>query len=612
MEKMFKLFFVFLFALSLSINVYAEESADTGKDTQPVSDSQVEKQKKATEAYCDENAKLSGCIYDKNNPVYTKFPSGKHQVIHYTNTSGAGGSQNQTYDSNGYLTISKDVDIVRGYQSFDGNGNAVYAACYRYKVTEEEAKQSGAATGPGTVFIFSFVTDNGQACGRSYYTIIPSEGMEGRNYKVTSSYAANEVFTKVGTYKFDGKTGIWGNKLNFNNWKATENGACPKLFGYTANTKWYTSTSNKYTFSENAEDFNIETYAFWTGEQYVSRPGCTVEDVDGKEKADELLAEIKKEIDNYACPSNIEDMLNFSNELDDYYQKLRDDNEYRVLWSAGLIDEVTRQSVQKEIEKKISEKMTSCQYQVCNVSSSEVSLINSQKGATCKNGCKLSSKPVQSTDENAKCYCCGTSTQGCTFIWSTPGPGSSCALQPDMKIGDCVGTTKDLECRNCLITAYEKSDLSQEKIACLIRTEILKELTEQSLLDENESAAEEDIQQEIEENKQLREDIFNHTLNVPDFEFYTGTMSCEVLLGDQLIKVIKFIINLVRIGAVIATIVLCMMTMLPAVTKGDAGEFNKAVKKCIWTVVVMLLIILAPVLLRTIGNLFNWDLCGLF
>ena len=55
-----------------------------------------------------------------------------------------------------------------------------------------------------------------------------------------------------------------------------------------------------------------------------------------------------------------------------------------------------------------------------------------------------------------------------------------------------------------------------------------------------------------------------------------------------------------------------MMTMLPALTKGDAGEFNKAIKKCIWTVVVMLLIILAPVLLRTVGNLFNWDLCGLF
>ena len=49
MKKIFKLFFVFLFALSLSINVYAEESADIGKDTQPVSDSQVEKQKKATE-----------------------------------------------------------------------------------------------------------------------------------------------------------------------------------------------------------------------------------------------------------------------------------------------------------------------------------------------------------------------------------------------------------------------------------------------------------------------------------------------------------------------------------------------------------------------------------
>ena len=49
MKKMFKVLLIFLFALVLSFKVYAEESADTGKDTQPVEDSQVEKQKKATE-----------------------------------------------------------------------------------------------------------------------------------------------------------------------------------------------------------------------------------------------------------------------------------------------------------------------------------------------------------------------------------------------------------------------------------------------------------------------------------------------------------------------------------------------------------------------------------
>ena len=54
-----------------------------------------------------------------------------------------------------------------------------------------------------------------------------------------------------------------------------------------------------------------------------------------------------------------------------------------------------------------------------------------------------------------------------------------------------------------------------------------------------------------------------------------------------------------------------MMTFFSALTKGDAKEFNNAVRKCIWLAVVLMLIILIPVLLRTIGNLFNWDLCGI-
>ena len=78
-----------------------------------------------------------------------------------------------------------------------------------------------------------------------------------------------------------------------------------------------------------------------------------------------------------------------------------------------------------------------------------------------------------------------------------------------------------------------------------------------------------------------------------------------------MIKVIKAAITLIRIGATIATIVIGMMNFLPALTKGDAGAFNAAVKKSIWLVVVLMLIILLPVLLRTIGNLFSWDLCGI-
>ena len=78
-------------------------------------------------------------------------------------------------------------------------------------------------------------------------------------------------------------------------------------------------------------------------------------------------------------------------------------------------------------------------------------------------------------------------------------------------------------------------------------------------------------------------------------------------MGDNLVLVMKFIINAVRVASVIATIVICMMTMLPAVTNGDASELNKAIKKCILVVIIMLLIVLTPVLLKTIANIFGFD-----
>ena len=97
----------------------------------------------------------------------------------------------------------------------------------------------------------------------------------------------------------------------------------------------------------------------------------------------------------------------------------------------------------------------------------------------------------------------------------------------------------------------------------------------------------------------------------PDLNFNESAMTCSEILSTNLIKVIKAALKLVRIGASIATIVIGMMTFLSALIKGDAGEFNKAIKKCIWLAVVLMLIILIPVLLRTIGNLFGWDLCGI-
>ena len=133
--------------------------------------------------------------------------------------------------------------------------------------------------------------------------------------------------------------------MRFNEWKAVDGGDCPKVFGYTANTRWYTAGSNRYIFSNDESDFKIGTISFWHGEEYVSRPGCTVDDEAGEQvNRDLLYNEIKKEIDAFQCPANISDMYELSNDLTSYYDTLRNDenNKYRVLWSHDLAEEVIR------------------------------------------------------------------------------------------------------------------------------------------------------------------------------------------------------------------------------------------------------------------------------
>ena len=138
--------------MGFSFEVYAEEPTDAGGDVAPTTSSQIEKQQQATDAYCDENAKLSGCLFDKNNSLYTKSKGGTYMVSRPAPpTSSAIGSGTTTYNSNGFIHIPAGLDVTRGYQSFDGNGNAVYAACYRYNVTKEEAEKSGKISKGATI-----------------------------------------------------------------------------------------------------------------------------------------------------------------------------------------------------------------------------------------------------------------------------------------------------------------------------------------------------------------------------------------------------------------------------------------------------------------------------
>ena len=597
MKRYFKiLFFFFIFLFS-----YNYILADETNESVPTTNS-VTVQKDAISKYCTNGEKIGGCLYDKNDELYTTIKSGKKTFIIPPMTDG--------HPYTGTLNVSNDLKVLRGYQTFDGNGNAIYAACYRYDYNSyKESEHTG--LGNGSYFFFEFVTENKKGtCVRSQF-VVPSEGTRSYTYiRNLNPFGGNFWgFDVDTTYEYDGKENIDGfEAITFNNWKATDGGDCPKVFGYTANTKWYTMTSNKYIFSENADDFNIDTFAFWSGEKYLARPGCTVDDEAGEQVNTELLlSEIKTEINKFTCPDNIADMYKLSNELTGYYETLRNDknNPYRVLWSHDLAEEVIQKS-ESEINKYIKEKLTSCQYKICNITSTEQTKIKQNMGETCKLGCSINNYNKPSQEANAQCYCCGGS-QGCTYKWTTPTNGSQCTLQEHTPLGLCIGTTKDAECRSCLITAYEKAGLNEEKSKCLIDSEILKNVTESDLKESNDTAADDALQTEMEENEQLRENIFNSLLKVPNLNYYTGPMNCAKLMGDNLVLVMKFIINAVRVASVIATIVICMMTMLPAVTNGDASELNKAIKKCILVVIIMLLIVLTPVLLKTIANIFGFD-----
>lgn len=579
--------------------VYAEEE-DTEQityDNVPNTQTELEKQNDSIKKYCDSGQTVSGCLYDKNNELYTTHKTGKNGKY--------GGILPFAYDNRPYTgTITMDdLKVLRAYQAFDGDGKAIYAACYRHDYNGyKESEHTG--LGNGSYFIFDFITENKKGtCSKISYTI-PSDGTLAYTYK--RKYGIVGALIEDKTYEYNGKETLEGyNEITFNNWKATDKGDCPKVFGYTANTKWYTKSSNKYIFSEDTSDFNIETFAFFSGEKYVTRPGCTVDDESGEETNRQLLlSEIKTAINNYKCPEKIEDMTNLSNDLLSYYETLRNDNKYRVLWSHDLAEEVIKES-ETEINKYIKEKITSCQYGACNITSTEKSNITKNLGTACKNGCSINNYNQPSSDPNAKCYCCGGS-QGCTYTW-TEKPGTQCALQKDISMGLCIGTTKDLECRNCLSTAYQKAGLSEEKAACLIRTEILKDITEADLKDANSEAADESLKDEMEENSQIREEIFKHLIEKPDIEIYGGSMTCEQLLGPGLTKILNFVIDAVRIIGVIGTIVIAMIKLIPAVSKGDQSELNKAGKACIWSAVVLIIIVMLPTLIKVIGKLFGFD-----
>lgn len=85
-------------------------------------------------------------------------------------------------------------------------------------------------------------------------------------------------------------------------------------------------------------------------------------------------------------------------------------------------------------------------------------------------------------------------------------------------------------------------------------------------------------------------------------------INCKDLLGPNLMKLVSFVLDTLRIGASIIAIINGMVILIPALIAKDADALKKSEKKLITLAIVLVLIMLIPTLLIAIGNLFGYDL----
>ncbi len=97
-------------------------------------------------------------------------------------------------------------------------------------------------------------------------------------------------------------------------------------------------------------------------------------------------------------------------------------------------------------------------------------------------------------------------------------------------------------------------------------------------------------------------------LNLTELDFVYERMTCEELLGPNLVKVLHLFISIVRLAGAIICIVSGMLTLVPAVVSDDASALKKAYKNLIYMLIILVVIGLFPSIIHLIGSICKFDL----
>ncbi len=129
-------------------------------------------------------------------------------------------------------------------------------------------------------------------------------------------------------------------------------------------------------------------------------------------------------------------------------------------------------------------------------------------------------------------------------------------------------------------------------------------------VDELENVASETIDKTVDETKKEIENYKDSDSTLPvipplDIDDNVGT--CSEILGPSLTKLVKAAVRILQIGGVIATIVNAMISLIPAITSKDQEGLKKAVRKCIYMAIVLVLLLLLGTIIKLIGMVFGFD-----
>lgn len=542
----------------------------------PIKSDETKESISETKEFCLENIEKKGCLYDPNDELYTK--SGRIE------------------NENWVIRItSNNTNLVRGYQAVDSDGNLVFAGCYKDSIKSKdywELKVNG-----GDMYVFKIVKLQNGECKVTDSDIVPAKGV--------SYNGINDFYITV---THDGQSALGADMAIYEGWTAENGGSCPKIFGLTANTKWYTKTSNKYAFTDDSTGFLHGKGMAFSSDVYERSTGCTINDKEGYEEAKACFDEAMASIDEYKCPSDMSDLSKMSDDLAKYQKQC--DSKLAVLYANKLLTDNAKEFSDK-LKAKAEEKANSCQYNDCNISSTQIQkIIDAKAGTKCEKGCSISIKE-QSEAKNAQCYCCGGS-RGCSYTW-TDKPSSSCSKSNKTK-DKCVGTTDTDLCLTCLEDAYKKAGLNSAQRKCMIETDIKKSQVVTSLKEDIDDQFDDQVEEKLKENEELYNSIEKYEFNaeLPSQGFGEGGETCEEVVGKNIAKLIKLALSILRIAGAIIAIVNGMMSLIPAVVSKDPEALKKAGNKCLKMGVILLIIGVFPTILRVIGKIFGYDLSCIF